>query len=65
MTEYSDLLLIFLLEPRKPEMYRERMDVNVKEKRRIVIDLLPVEKDSKMGQLRVVEDAPPLLSARE
>jgi hypothetical protein len=62
---YSDLLLMFLLKARKPKMYRERMDVNVTETRRIILDLLQVEKDEKTGRLVLVDDDVPLLSAGE
>ena len=56
MTEYADLLLISLVGARKLAIYRERMNVNVREERRIVVDLVQVEKDSnRPGQLRVVE----------
>ena len=63
--KYSDLLLIFLLKARKPQMYRERLDVTVQQERRIVVDLLQVEKDPKTGKLVLVEDDVQLLSAGE
>ena len=35
--EYSDTLLIFLLKGKKPEVYKERVDHNVKEQVKIVV----------------------------
>ena len=60
--KYSDVLLIFLLKARKPEVYRDRVDVNVTETREIVVNLLPVEKGPD-GRLRLageVMDVPVL-----
>ncbi len=65
MTEDSDALFIFLLKARKPEMYRERADVNVTETRRIITDLLPVVKDETTGRLMLVDDTVPLLAAED
>jgi len=54
--KYNDLLLIFLLKSRRPETYRDRMDVTVQQERRIVVDLLKVVKDpDRPGHLRMVE----------
>jgi hypothetical protein len=63
--KYSDLLLIFLLRARKPRMYRDRIDVSVTEERRIIVDLLQVEKDPDTGKLVLVDGDVPLLSAGE
>jgi len=41
------------------------VDLNVREERRIILGQLPVDRDSMTGQLKLVEDAPPLLSAGE
>ena len=62
--KYSDLLLMFLIKARKPQMYRESVDVNVREERTIIVDLLPVEKGPD-GKLRLVDDDVPLLTAGE
>jgi len=63
--EHSDLLLMFLLKARKPKMYREQVDINVKEERRILIDLLPVERGED-GRLRLADDSvTPLLGPGE
>jgi len=43
-------------------MYRERMDVNVREERTIIVDLVPVEKGPG-GKLRLVDDEVPRLAA--
>lgn len=54
--KYSDLLLIFLLKARRPEAYRERVNAIPRMETRVVIDLVPVEKDpNRPGQLRVVK----------
>ena len=62
--KYSDLLLIFLLKAEKPGKYRESVDINVREARRIIVDLLPVEKGPD-GKLRLVDGNVPLLTAGE
>jgi len=61
--KYSDILLMFLLKSRRPEKYRERMDVNIDTTRRIIVDLLQVEKDEATGRLVLVDGDVPLLSA--
>jgi hypothetical protein len=62
---HSDILLMFLLKARKPE-YRDSMQVNVDNRRTIVIDLVPMEKGPD-GRLRLAEEAKdvPLLSPDE
>ena len=56
VTRYSDLLLIFILKARRPEKFRDRVDVTaVTEKRHIVLNLIPIVKDEKTGRLMVVD----------
>ena len=61
--KYSDLLLIFLLRARRPKMYRDKVDVNINETRRIIVDLLQVEKDEATGKLVLADGDVPLLAA--
>ncbi len=65
VTRYSDLLLIFMLKAKRPEKFRDRVAVSVTETRRIIVDLLPVEKDEATGKLVLADDTVPLLSAGE
>jgi len=59
---YSDNLLMFMLKKLDPS-YREQATLNIKEERRILIDLLPVEKGPD-GRLRIAENNEvPLLDA--
>lgn len=51
----SDILLMFALKARKPE-YRDSMNVSVEHRRKITVNLLPVVKDEKSGQLRLADD---------
>ena len=46
-------------------MYREQFDLNVREERRIIVDLLPVVKDEETGKLVLADDTVPLLAAGE
>ena len=61
---YSDNLLMFMLKKLDPS-YRERVDVNVSKTRRIIVDLLQVEKDEETGRLVLADGNVPLLSAGE
>jgi hypothetical protein len=64
MEKYDNLLLMFLLKARKPRMYRETMDININEKRHILIDLVQVVKDENTGRLMLIdEEQPPLLAS--
>ena len=65
LRKHSDLLLIFLLKARRPKMYRDSVDVNISEKRHIIVDLLQVVKDEATGKLVLAYDTVPLLSAGE
>ena len=61
--KHDPILLMFLLKARKPRMYRDQVDINLTEKRHIIVDLMPVEKDPKTGRLMLVEsEQPPLLT---
>ena len=61
--KHSDLLLIFLLKARKPRVCRETVDLNISEKRHIIVELLQVVKDEATGKLVLADDTVPLLSA--
>ena len=64
--KYSDTLMIFLLKSMDPRKYRESMDININERRHILIDLVQVEKDEDTGRLMLVdENQPPLLTSGE
>ena len=66
LKKYSDLLMIFLLKARKPGMYREKIDLNINERRHIRLELIQLEKDEKTGRLVMVEEnAPPRLTSGE
>ena len=62
---YDPILLMFLLKARKPQMYREKIDVNVHEQRHIILELLQVEKDPTTGKLMLKDDNVPLLTPGE
>ncbi len=64
--KHSDLLLMFLLKARNPQMYRDRMDISISERRHIIVNLFKVEKDEATGRLMLVdEQQPPLLASGE
>ena len=63
--KYDNLLLMFLLKARKPKMYRDTLDVNVTEKRHIVLELLQLEKDEATGRLMMVDENVPRLTSGE
>jgi len=61
---YSDNLLMFMLKKLDPS-YRDSVNVNVTQERRIIVDLLPVVKDEVTGKLVLADGDVPLLSAGE
>ena len=64
--KYDNLLLMFLLKARKPKMYRDQVDVNINEKRHILLELVQLEKDEATGRLMMVDEAaPPRLTSGE
>ena len=66
VSRYDPILLMFLLKARKPKMYRDQVDVNINEKRHILLELVQLEKDEATGRLMMVDEAaPPLLTSGE